>query len=224
MVSIMDCEPEKEFAGGLKGLVFDVDGVMFDSRNSNIEFYNLIRRAVQLPPISPQEEDYCHMASVDEAFARIIPPEYKAEALAASRQINYQERILPMLSIEPGLLEALHWLQQWKVRLAVFTNRSNTVDQLLRYFGLESFFFPVKTAANSSPKPDPAGLLAIIDEWQVSPCQIAFLGDSKVDEQAAKNAGVPFWAFRNESLNARLHFSDFFKMITWITPLVEGQQ
>ena len=129
-----------------------------------------------------------------------------------------------MLTVEPGLLEALHWLQQWNVRLAIFTNRTNSVQSLLRYFGLESFFSPVMTAGNGPPKPHPAGLLSIVNEWGVHPCQIAFLGDSWVDEQAAKGAGVPFWAFRNEELDARLHFSDFFRMIGWITPLVEGRQ
>ena len=224
MTHVTECAPEEEFKNGLKGLVFDVDGVMFDSRNSNIEYYNLIRRYVNLPPISAEEEDFCHMASVDEALDRIIPPIYREKANEAAREVNYQERILPMLSLEPGLLEALHWLRHWNVRLAVFTNRTNSVGGLLRYFSLESFFSPVKTAGNGPPKPNPAGLLAIIDEWKVSPCQIAFLGDSRVDEQAARNAGVPFWSFRNEELGARLHFSDFFKMITWITPLVEGRQ
>ena len=224
VMSFADHTPESEFADGLKGLVFDVDGVMFDSRNSNIEYYNLIRRAVNLPPISPQEEDFCHMASVHEALAVIIPPQSREAAFKACKQINYQERILPMLSVEPGLLEALHWLRHWNVRLGIFTNRTNSVETLLRYFGLESFFSPVKTAGNSPPKPDPTGLLETAREWGVTPLQIAFLGDSRVDEQAAASAGVPFWAFRNEELNARLHFSDFFKMISWITPLVEGRQ
>lgn len=224
MQGAVGCDPEKDFAGGLKGLVFDVDGVMFDSRTSNIEYYNLIRRSVQLPPLSAEDEDFCHVASVDEALERIIPPEYRDVALQACRQINYAERILPMLSLEPGLLETLHWLQQWNVRLAIFTNRSNSVEKLLRYFGLESFFTPVMTAANGPPKPHPAGLLSIIEEWGVSPHQIAFLGDSWVDERAAKSAGVPFWAFRNEALDACLHIPDFFKMIAWLTPLVEGRQ
>ena len=211
MADALDCNPEQEFSGGLKGLVFDVDGVMFDSRHSNIEYYNLIRRSVQLPPISAEDEEFCHMASVGEALERIIPPEYRDRALEACRTINYNERILPMLSVEPGWLEALHWLRQWNVGL-------------LRYFGLEAFFSPVMTAGNSQPKPHPGGLLSIISQWGVEPRQIAFLGDSRVDEQAAKGAGVPFWSFRNDELTARLHFSDFFKMITWITPLVEGRQ
>jgi HAD superfamily hydrolase (TIGR01509 family) len=217
-------EPQKEFNGELKGIIFDVDGVMFDSRSSNIEYYNLIRRSVHLPPLSVEDEDFCHMASVNEALERIIPPQYRERALEVSKQINYNERILPILSLEPGLLELLFWLQQKGVRLAVSTNRSNSVEELLRYFSLESFFSPVITASTHFPKPHPDGLLSVVDAWKVSPEQIAFLGDSPVDEQAARGAGIPFWAFRNEMLTARLYFSDFFQMMSWITPLVEGRQ
>ncbi|MDL2316383.1 HAD family hydrolase [Desulfovibrio sp. OttesenSCG-928-A18] len=209
---------------GLKGLVFDVDGVLFDSRRSNMEYYNLIRRAVQMPPLSYDEEDFCQMATVHECLAFIIPPEHMEAAEEACLTINYQKQILPLLSLEPGLLEALHWLRQWNVRLGVFTNRTESVHDLLRYFGLEEFFSPVKCAAYCPPKPNPGGLLQILDEWAFEPGQIAFIGDSKVDELAAKNAGVPFWSFRNESLRASLHLDDFFRMISWLTPLVEGSQ
>lgn len=218
-----ECAPEDEFPNGLEGLVFDIDGVILDSRASNMEYYNLVRRAVQLPPLGMDEEEYCQMASVGQALEHIIPPHLREAAYDACRKINYHEQILPMLSLEDGLLEALHWLKLWEVRLGVFTNRSTGVDDLLRYFGLESFFSPVMTASLCPPKPQPDGLLNIMAEWDISPCAMAFIGDSRVDEQAAKSAGVPFWAFRSPGLDARLHFDGFFKMITMITPLVEGR-
>lgn len=214
---------QKNTRYNLRGLIFDIDGVLFDSRASNIEYYNLIRHAVQLPPLTKDEEDYCHMASGAEALARIIPPEYREKADRACKTINYQEQILPLLYVEPGLLELLHWLKLYDIQLAIFTNRANAVEELLRYFGLESFFFPIMTAGNCLPKPYPEGLLRILEEWKLKPEEVAFLGDSKVDEQAAMNAKVPFWAFRNQLLNAELHFDGFFKMITLITPLVEGR-
>ncbi|MDL2291308.1 HAD family hydrolase, partial [Desulfovibrio sp. OttesenSCG-928-F20] len=213
---------DEDFACGLKGLVLDIDGVMLDSRNSNMEFYNIIRRAVQLPPLSKEEEDYCQMATVVQALEHIIPPEYRQEADAACRRINYQDQILPLLSLEPGLLEMLHWLKNWQVKLAIFTNRTSSVDELLRYFGLESFFQPVATAALYPPKPNPDGLEAILREWDLNAREIAFIGDSRVDALAALAADVPFWAFRNETLDARLHIDSFFKLISWITPLVEN--
>lgn len=207
----------------LRGLVFDIDGVLFDSRSSNMEYYNMIRRAVQLPPLTPEEEDYCQMASGEQSLAYIIPPEYREEAEKACKAINYRKQILPLLSVEPGLLELLHWLKLYDVRLGIFTNRATAVEELLRYFSLEPFFFPIMTSRICPPKPYPDGLLRILDEWQLKPSEIAFLGDSKVDEQAAAAAGVPFWAYRNPLLTAELHFDAFFTMITLITPLVEGR-
>lgn len=215
--------PSPGFAGGIKGLVLDIDGVMLDSRNSNMEFYNLIRRAVKLPPLTPEEEDFCQMASVTESLEHIIPPAFRDEAWNACKKINYFEQIVPLLSLEPGLLEMLHWLRQWNVRLGIFTNRSTAVDELLRYFGLEDFFDPVMTAAICPPKPDPTGLLRILDTWRLPAEQVAFLGDSRVDAQAASAAGASFWAFRNESLPASLHVDGFFTLISWLTPLVEGR-
>ncbi len=206
----------------LRGLVFDIDGVILDSRSSNMEYYNLIREALHLPRLTAEEEDYCQMASVGQALTRIIPPERQEEAERACKSINYRERILPLLTVEPGLMELLHWLKQHELRLGIFTNRSTAVEELLRHFGLESFFNPIMTAGNCQPKPYPDGLLRILDDWDLKPGEIAFLGDSRVDGQAAKSAGVPFWAYRNPALKAQLHLDGFPAMITLITPLVEG--
>ncbi|MDR2801205.1 MAG: HAD family hydrolase [Desulfovibrio sp.] len=208
-------------ASELNGLVFDIDGVMLDSRDSNMAFYNLIRHMLSLPPLNPAEEEYCHMASVDEAMLHIIPPAYREEAWEACQKIDYSGQILPLLSVEPGLTEILRWLKRQRVKLAIFTNRSSTAHELLRHFDLENFFDPVATASDYPPKPSPDGLLGILKIWDEKPGDIAFLGDSKVDEQAARGAGVPFWSFRNQDLPACLHFNGFFDMMELIAPLVE---
>ena len=209
------------FPKGLRGIVFDVDGVLFDSRSSNIHYYNVVRRAVQLPPLSHEEEEYCQMSTSEQAFAYIIPKHLTADAEAARRKISYHEQVLPMLVPEPGLLEALHWLHNWRVHLGIYTNRTNSVDVLLRYFSLETFFSLVKTAENSAPKPHPQGLLEILSEWDLPNNQMLFIGDSRVDEQAANAAGVPFCAFRSKDLQATVHISDYFELIHWLTPLIE---
>lgn len=212
---------EQRASGELQGLVFDVDGVLFDSRTSNIEFYNCIRRAVHLPPLSPDEENFCHMASTKECLAHIIPPSLRKQAEEARRALDYHERIMPLLSPTPGLVEALSWLRSRKVLMGIFTNRANSVTDLLRHFGLEEFFSVIKTAENCMPKPHSDGLLEIAGEWRLERRRMAFIGDSRVDEEAAARAGISFWAFGNERLNATLHFNDFFTMISWIAPLVE---
>ncbi|MDR2160876.1 MAG: HAD family hydrolase [Desulfovibrio sp.] len=210
------------FPEGLLGLIFDVDGVLLDSRASNISFYNQVRDALGFPPLSLEEEDYCHMASVEEALARIIPRSRLGEAAEACRRIDYRKRILPLLKPEPGMPEALRWLRRQGVRLAVCTNRSDSVAEVFRYFGLETFFNPVKTVDNSPPKPSPAGLLDVVRAWGVSRRQIAFVGDSSVDMRAAEAGGIPFWAFRNPDLPAQARCADFFALLALAAPLVEG--
>ena len=216
--------PFEIFPAGLNGIIFDVDGVLFDSRSSNVQYYNLIRRAVDLPPLSKEEEDYCVMASVKEALERIIPKHLSMQAEEAARKINYREHILPMLMLEDGLLEALHWLQEYNINLGVCTNRTNSVESLFKYFGLENFFSAIKTAENSNPKPNPQGLLSILAEWNFSNNHVLFIGDSIVDQQAAHAAGLPFCAFKSTSLQANIHMSSFFELINWLTPLIDNQK
>jgi len=57
----------------IRGVVFDCDGVLFDSRDVNRHYYNHIRGALGLAPMSREEEDYAFMHTVDKAMARIIP-------------------------------------------------------------------------------------------------------------------------------------------------------
>jgi Predicted phosphatases len=210
------------FPQGFKGLVFDIDGVLFDSRDSNMAYYNGIRKAVGLPPLSKEEENFCHMASVHDALETVFPPELRAAAYEACRNINYMEEILPMLRLEPDLIATLAWLQENAIPCGILTNRSTSVMDVLRHFSLEAYFSSVKTAATGRPKPHPDGLLATLDEWQVDARQIAFLGDSQVDQLAAEAANVFFWSYRNPDLQADLHVTSFVGLAHSIRPLVEG--
>jgi phosphoglycolate phosphatase-like HAD superfamily hydrolase len=63
-------------------IIFDCDGVMFDSRRANEAFYNYIRSHFGLPPLSPGEVDYVHMATAEDSVNYIMPPELQAQAQA----------------------------------------------------------------------------------------------------------------------------------------------
>ena len=208
----------------LQGVVFDIDGVIFDSRKANISYYNMIRKSVGLLPMNDEDEEYCSMASARQSYERIIPPELRAAAIAAQQNCKYAEHVIPQLSLENGFLETLMWLQDWGIRLGISTNRANGVRELLRYFGIGSFFDPVKTAASCAPKPSPQGLLEIADEWGIPVTNMAFLGDSITDYMAAMAAGVPFWSFKNPRLIADLHATDYFSFMDTIKDHVEREE
>jgi phosphoglycolate phosphatase-like HAD superfamily hydrolase len=62
------------------------------------------------------------------------------------------------------------------------------------------------------PKPYPDPLKKILDYFSVSPEEAIFVGDSKVDEMAAKACGVSLAAFNNPSLNAKFHISSLLQI------------
>lgn len=199
----------------IRGVVFDCDGVLFDSRDVNRHYYNHIRGALGLAPMSREEEDYAFMHTVDKAMARIIPAELRPEAAHVQGRMTYDDFIDRMVP-EPGLLELLHALEKLGVRMAVNTNRKNSMEMVLERFELTRFFHPVMTAAKVAlPKPDPEGLRRIVETWGLPEREMSYLGDSSVDQETTNRAGVPFWAYRNRDLTAQLHVDSFHELRQW---------
>lgn len=205
------CSPflSSEILGGVRGFIFDCDGVLVDSMQANMAYYNLFRERFGLPPMSREEELYVHSASSKESLDRILPAEIRAEADEFHKSLDYRQ-ILPWLKLEQGITDLLTCLRGQGYRLGVNTNRTNTMDMLLDYLGLNGFFQPVIQSSNvSRPKPSPEGVFTILRAWRMQPREVVFVGDSHVDEHTARAAGVRFWAYRNERLMAELHLSDF---------------
>jgi phosphoglycolate phosphatase len=196
----------------LKGIIFDCDGVLFDSRDVNIKFYNEIRNFFDLPAMTWQEEEFVHSHSVRDSFNHILPEGYQAKLPAIRDRLDYS-KLLPYMRMEDGLMELMEFLAGKTVKTAINTNRTTTMNLLLSTFGLEKYFWPVVTAADvSRPKPHPESLFKILDHWSVMPHEVVFIGDSIVDQETALGAQTPFWAFKNEGLQAQMLIPDFWTL------------
>ncbi len=86
------------------------------------------------------------------------------------------------------------WLRRWSQRaeLAVFTGRTRRETQrTLEAFRVEPYFRRIVTTSEvARPKPDPEGLLRILDGRE--PDIAMYLGDNIDDALAAQGAGIPF--------------------------------
>jgi HAD superfamily hydrolase (TIGR01549 family) len=198
-----------EFARRVRGLIFDCDGVLVNSRDANRMYYNLIRQRLGMLPITPEEEEYVHSHSVVECLIRIIPPERLDEAQEVRRRLDYAD-VLPYIYLEDGLVSLLELLRRRGVRMAVHTNRTNTIERLLRHFDIDRFFAPIIGAGSlSHPKPNPEGVHRILQSWELPGDQVAYIGDSALDERTARAAGIQFWAYKNPGLLAAMYIQDF---------------
>lgn len=107
----------------------------------------------------------------------------------------YQRRCGSRSQIYPQVREVLQALREREVKLAVVTNKEGRFTQaLLAAHALAPLFHRVVSGDTlPSKKPDPAGLQSCLCEFGVSVERALFVGDSSIDAQTARNAGVPVW-------------------------------
>ncbi|MCJ2163701.1 MULTISPECIES: HAD hydrolase-like protein [unclassified Pseudodesulfovibrio] len=194
---------------GLKTIVFDNDGVLIDSYEANMRYYGAIKEQLGLPPMTDAEKVFVHTRTHNEAVRHIVSADQVDRAFeiiggfdSASLQ-QYLKRSI-------GIREFLCWLRGMGFGLAVNTSRGQSMDMILEMMDLEGFFHPVITSCKVSlPKPHPEGLYRIMHEHGVRPHEVAYIGDSIVDQKAAQAAGVRFWAYRDSRLSAEVHIENF---------------
>ncbi|MFW2368275.1 MAG: HAD family hydrolase [Desulforhopalus sp.] len=199
----------------LKLIVFDCDGVMFNSRKANTMFYNHLLEHFGLPPMQKNEEDFVHMSSVGDSVNHIFrhytsPP---VDEVHTYRQQCGYTPFLKHMEMEGDLIEFLN-IASKSYELAISTNRTDTMEPLLKSYKLENYFGKVMTASNAKrPKPAPDALLEILDHYECAPDEALFIGDSIIDEQHAKSCGVPLIAFKSPKLRARYHVTNFMEIL-----------
>ena len=218
-------EAQKAFThtfSGIRGLIFDCDGVLLDSRRANITFYNYIRDCLDLPPLRPEQEEYVHMSTFEQALEYMIPEDRRHYVPELLDQVENHLDYYSLLSLEDGLIDMLDWLKVNDIKLGMCTNRIEPMAGLLSRFNLTGYFDPIQTASNSLPKPDPDGLIQVLDKWEIDKTEAVFVGDSKVDEAAARAVGMPFWAFKNDNLDADLHITGFTALHGWMMNYAEN--
>jgi HAD superfamily hydrolase (TIGR01549 family) len=107
--------------------------------------------------------------------------------------------------MEPNLKQLLKTLRP-TYKTAIATNRSDTMDRVLSEHDLEGYFDLVVSSMDvEHPKPHPEPLIKILEYFGIEPKNALYIGDSDLDEIAAKAAGMPFVAYQNRSLSAEFH-------------------
>ena len=129
-------------------------------------------------------------ALADDIDHQAITAEQEAEALAIFMQVYGTGDSLTTLY--PGALDTLKSLHLLGVNLALVTNKPvKFLPRLLADTTMAEFFqWIVGGDTLPEKKPDPAGLLWVMQQAQVTAEQCLFVGDSRNDVLAAHAAGV----------------------------------
>jgi HAD superfamily hydrolase (TIGR01509 family) len=191
--------------GNFKVVAFDCDGVLFDTEQANRIYYSNLLQHFGRPVVTDEQFAFVHMHTVFESLAYLFPDEKTLAAAHVFRKTMDYQQYLSYLTVEPYLVSLLEKLKP-QFKTAIATNRSDTMNQLLAAFDLDGYFDLIVTAGDvERPKPHPDALLKISDHFNIPPDQVIYIGDSQLDEFAAKAAGMPLVAYRNPELSAEYY-------------------
>jgi len=191
----------------IKVLTFDCDGVMFDTEKANKAYYNDLLNHFGRLPLTPDQFSYAQMHTVDESIAHLFPDWHNFDAAQKLRKQTGYDPYLQYMEIEPDLIPLLK-KYTGRLKLAVATNRMDTMNKVLAVHGIAAYFDLVVTALDvPHPKPHPDPLLRVLEYFHVAPDEMLYVGDSELDDLAARAAGVPLVAYDNTSLAGDYHIT-----------------
>jgi len=193
----------------IKCVAFDCDGVLFDTVQANRFYYSHILQHFGRPALTEEQFRFVHMHTVHESLAYLLPDENTLESAHDFRKTMDYRKYLSYLRVEPQLVDLLEKLRP-RIKTAIATNRTDTMEQLLAEFDLDGYFDLVVTSSDvKKPKPHPEALLKILEYFGLASHQVIYIGDSQVDELAARAAKMPLVAYRNQELAAEYHIDSF---------------
>lgn len=188
-------------------VLFDMDGTILDTLEDMHDSVNATLRHFSLPEQSMDET----RAYVGNGAARLI-----SLSVPAGTDAETTERVLSWykpyyndhscIKTKPyaGIPELLETLRGAGVKLAVVSNKPDeTVGLLAELFFKGLFHSAVGESAGIRRKPAPDTVNAAVEAMGLPKSRCVYVGDSEVDVQTAKNAGLPCiavaWGFRSEA-------------------------
>lgn len=207
----------------MKAVIFDIDGVLLDSFEANLKFFqDLMERFGHRPPTREEFPEIFHLSLWD-AIILVTKSESVEEIrkiweAGRSRAVVYPIELLAMPEAAEPVITAL----SKNYRLAIVTSRVNEAiyeaPQLAR---LKKYFLATvsyQDTVNHKPHPEP--LLLAAQKLGVQPEESVYIGDVENDIKAAKAAGMKVIIYSiNQVDGAGFRTSTFVKLPELIASL-----
>ena len=177
----------------VRAFLFDLDGTLIDSKLDLVNSVNFMLKAMNRNSLPLQTVASYIGHGATQLVADMLGPAAAAEDRKAGLDIflaHYEKHSLDATRAYPGVAEGLEALQEHP--MAVLTNKPVRISlEILEGLGLRKYFRHV-CGGDSFPakKPDPAGARIILRDLGAKPAEAAMVGDSDVDVQTARNAGI----------------------------------
>ena len=190
--------------------VFDLDGTLARTQESIARPVNMTLEHFGLPAQPVEAFNYFAGDGIKNALKRALEAAGDTDARHLDEGLPMCRRWMaedPAYRVEPydHVVQSLEQLKSRGVKIAVFSNKphESAVKVVETVFGA-GYFDRILGQTDRLPiKPDPAGLLEILDEFGARPDECLYFGDTNTDMLTARTAGVTAvgvsWGFRPRS-------------------------
>ena len=189
----------------IKAVLFDLDGTLLDTIGDLADSLNHILEQHGLPLHTVAEVQQLVGNGIPKLLERAVSPDTPKEQIGEMYReflAWYQTHCRVKTKPYPGIPELVDELKHRGFRLAVISNKADQATQeLISYFFGDRFDFVLGATESRKLKPDPAMVAAAVKALSLAPGEAIYVGDSQVDIQTARNAGMPCisvtWGFRS---------------------------
>jgi phosphoglycolate phosphatase len=177
----------------IRAFIFDLDGTLIDSKLDIVNSVNAMLRKTGRSELPLETIAGFVGHGAPQLIASVLGTkagESDHQSALALFLEHYEHHNLDETRAYPGVKEGLAALAGYPK--AVLTNKPTKASmRILEGLGLMEFFVAVYGGDSfERKKPDPAGARHILKELSVPAEQAAMVGDSEVDIQTARNAGM----------------------------------
>ncbi|MCI0410454.1 MAG: HAD family hydrolase, partial [Acidobacteria bacterium] len=178
----------------IRCILFDLDGTLLDSYGPITESLNAARAAFGLAGFTREEVVHMVGHGLEQLMAQVLGEPNVAEGIRIFRE-RYQVVSLPKSRLLPGVEPTVRELSRRGYRMAVVTNKPALFSRrILQHLGV-SELFPVLYGPDLAPaKPNPEMIFRCLQDFACDSREAILVGDMLVDQETARNAGIPFFA------------------------------
>jgi pyrophosphatase PpaX len=181
--------------GRLSCMIFDIDGTLARTNQLIFATFNHVAQRHLGRSFAPEEIIALFGPPEEGAVEKIFGPAM-VPTVMEEICLYYRAHHNEMAAAHDGIIPLLGLLRSHGIRLAVFTGKGRRTTLItLEELRMMPFFDHVVTGNDvRSFKPNPEGILQVLDTLTVLPNETVMVGDSLSDLVAAREAGVTFAA------------------------------
>ena len=191
----------------IKLCVFDLDGTIVNTIADLAAALNSALASQGYPTLSEAEVKAIVGYSTEYMFQHAVPAGHADDwkPVGEFYRSYYERHCCDLSRPYDGVLRSVNRLKAAGIKLAVVSNKPHrdTLTVVNRLFPRDCFNMVLGRMSKFATKPAPEALQFVLDYFQAGPQDAVYVGDSEVDIQFAKNAGVPCisvcWGYRSRA-------------------------